>query len=261
MSQTVFDERTARQLDAMYRARDIVRRRRLVRDALGAQPGDHVLDVGCGPGYYVAELLEDVGSRGKLVGIDSSTAMLETAARRCAGLGHAEFHHGDATHLPVADQSSDRALCVQVLEFVPDTSAALAEFYRVLRPGGRVVLWDVDWATLSWHSNDPARMQRMLHTWDRHVAHPALPRTLGPALRDAGFEAVNVEGHAFTTAALDPETYGGAALGMVERYLTGLTDIDQSEVRAWADEQRALDQAGNYYYSVVQVCVTGRRSR
>lgn len=161
MSQIEFDEKAARQLDAIYRTRDVVRRRRLVREALAAEVGDRVLDVGCGPGFCSAELLLDVGSTGAVVGIDSSTAMLDAAARRCEGLGESVFLHGDATQLPVEDRSCDRALSVQVLEFVPNVPAALAELFRALRPGGRALVWDIDWSTLSWHSADPVRMQRM----------------------------------------------------------------------------------------------------
>jgi arsenite methyltransferase len=64
MSQLVFDDDLANQLETLYRTRDVLRRRRLVREALGAAPGERVLDVGCGPGFYVAELLSQVGATG-----------------------------------------------------------------------------------------------------------------------------------------------------------------------------------------------------
>ena len=259
MTAFVFDERALQQLEVMYRSRDAVRRRRLVREALGASAGDRVLDVGCGPGFLSSELLADVGARGAVVGIDASATMLAAATRRCEGQGDASFLEGDAVRLPVTDATFDRALCVQVLEFVPNVPAALAELHRVLRPGGRVLVWDIDWSTLSWHSADPARMRRMLDAWDHHLAHPTLPRTLAVALRTAGFADVRAEGHAFTTTALDPETYGGAALGIVERYLAGLADLDRGEVEAWAEEQRDLGARGEYYYAVTQMCFTATR--
>ena len=82
MSQLEFDESTARMLEALYGTRDVLRRRRLVRDALGVAAGERIIDVGCGPGFYVAELLEHVGSEGSVVGIDSSRPMLAGAAHR-----------------------------------------------------------------------------------------------------------------------------------------------------------------------------------
>ncbi len=79
------------------------------------------------------------------------------------------FYEAEATTLPVLDGTFDAAVSVQVLEYVPDVAAALAEIHRVLRPGGRIVIWDVDWATVSWHTADHARMRRMLDAWDHHL--------------------------------------------------------------------------------------------
>jgi SAM-dependent methyltransferase len=72
MSQLVFDDDLAHQLETLYRTGDVLRRRRLVGAALGAAPGERVLDVGCGPGFYVAELCEQVGATGAVVGVDAS---------------------------------------------------------------------------------------------------------------------------------------------------------------------------------------------
>src|SRR5207344_884062 len=109
------------------------------------------------------------------------------------------IQEGDALALPVEDESFDVVFSVQVLEFVADTTAALAEMRRALRPGGRVVIWDVDWATVSWYSPDPTRMARVLRAWDEHLAHPSLPRTLASRMRSAGFDDITSEGHAFAS--------------------------------------------------------------
>lgn len=258
MAQLEFAEGLAKQLDAVYRTRDVVRRRRLVHEAMAAQPGERILDIGCGPGYYVAELAERVGEAGSVVGIDFSEAMLAVAARRCAELSNTEFKEGDATALPVEDGDFDATLSVQVLEYVADVETALGEIRRVLRPGGRVVLWDVDWATLSMHARDSERSERVLRAWDQHLVDPILPRTLAPRLRAAGFEEVRMEGHVFATAELTNEAYGGSLLGVIEPFVAqcGLED----DARAWAAEQRELGEAGEFYSSVVQLCFSARRA-
>jgi arsenite methyltransferase len=259
MPQLAFDEQTGRRLEEIYRTRDVLRRRRLVHEALGAAPGERVLDVGCGPGFFVAELLDRVGPEGAVAGTDRSPEMLAAAARRCARRANVEFHRADATALPVAGGAFDRALCVQVLEYLPDPDAALAELHRALRPGGRLVVWDIDWATVSWHSDDPERMERVLRAWDRHLAHPSLPRTFAPRLRAAGFVDVALEGHAFASAEFSADAFGVAAMSLIEPFVAGQADVGAAEAAAWAAEQRALGERGEFFFACVQFCATATR--
>jgi SAM-dependent methyltransferase len=262
MSQLAFDERRARQMETLYRTRDVGRRRALVREALGARAGERILDVGCGPGFFVEELLGEVGADGALVGVDASPQMLAAAAHRCAAHDNVEFREGDATALPVEEAAFDAALSVQVLEYVADPTAALAQMHGALRPGGRVVVWDVDWGTVTWHSEDPERMQRVLRAWDAHLTHPSLPRTLGARLRAAGFGQVGVEGHVFATTALDPEAFGtGVVLKLVEEYAAGRPEIGREEAHAWAAEQRELGARDELFFACTQFCFTAVRER
>ena len=259
VSQLAFDEETGKQLEALYRIGDAVRRRHLVRAALAATAGERILDVGCGPGFYCAELLEEIGTTGTMVGVDSSPQMLALAARRCAGHDRVEFREGDATSLPVDDASFDGAVCVQVLEYVPDVAAGLSELHRALRPGGRVVIWDVDWATVSWYSADPARMDHVLAAWDEHLAHVSLPRTLAATMRSAGFEDIRMEAHSFTTTALDPDNYGVAAIPLIKSFVSGRTSVSEDEAVAWATEQQELGERGEFFFACLQFCFRGTR--
>lgn len=260
-SQMVFDERLARRLDATYRTRDMVRRRQLARAALGAAPGEHVADVGCGPGFFVAELLEEVGPVGHVVGIDGSPAMLALAARRCAGRANAGFAAANANSLPLAEAGFDAALCVQVLEYVPDVARALAGMHRTLRPGGRLVVWDIDWSTVSWHSRNPARMERVLRTWELHLTHPSLPRTLSSQLQSAGFTDIGMTGHSFVSVDADPEGFGGSLIPLIESFVAGRDGVSADEAREWAAEQRQLGADGEFFFCCVQFCVTATRNR
>jgi arsenite methyltransferase len=253
MTELVFDERVAAQLEAFYRRRQVQQRRALVLEALAPEPGEVILDVGCGPGFYVADLLE----RGATVtGVDSSPAMLAIARKRAPG---ALLLEGTATQLPLEDAAFDRALSVQVLEYVADVDGALAELRRVLRPGGRLVIWDIDWSTLSWHSDDGERMARMLAAWDRHLADPVLPRTLAAALRRAGFTDVQRHAHVFDTTAMDPETFGGNLPMNIRHYLAGLEDVDQEAATAWLADLSERDARGEYSFAFTQFRFTATR--
>jgi arsenite methyltransferase len=261
VNQLAFDEQTGRRLEALYQIDDAVLRRELARTELAARPGERILDVGCGPGFFCAELLEEVGEHGWVTGLDASAEMLSLAKRRCAEHENIAFQQADATCLPVGDAGFDAALCVQVLEYVADCSKALAELYRALRPGGRVLVWDTDWATVSWHSADPSRMQRFLAVWDQHLAHPSLPRTLAPAMRSVGFERVHASAHTFAATAWDAGRFGVSLIELIADFAAGRDDLSDSDAHEWAAEQRALGERGEFFFAYTQFCFTGTRSK
>lgn len=260
-TQLVFDEAAARRIEAIYLIGDAVRRRRIVRHAIGASPGERILDVGCGPGFYCVELLGDVGPSGSVVGIDSSAAMLALAARRCAGHDNVELHEAEATALPVEDGAFDAAISVQVQEYVRSVGTGLAELHRALRPGGRVLVFDIDWETLSVHSEDRLLTRRVLDAWDEHLAHRSLPRTLASDLRSAGFEDVRMQALAFVTVEFDRDSYGAALVPFIGAFVAGRQGIAEEEAQAWVAEQRRLGERGEFYFAVIQTCFTARKRR
>jgi len=259
VNQLAFDEQTGRQLEALYQIDDAVLRRRLARTALAPARGERILDVGCGPGFFCTELLEEVGEHGRVTGLDASPQMLALARRRCAERENIAFAEADATSLPVDDASFDAALCVQVLEYVADYSKALAELHRAVRPGGRVLVWDTDWATVSWHSGNPDRMRRFLAAWDEHLTHPSLPRTLAPAMRSQGFERVRASAHTFASTAWEPGTFGVSLIELIADFAAGRNHLSDSDALEWAAEQRALGERGEFFFTYTQFCFTGTR--
>jgi arsenite methyltransferase len=260
-SQLVFDEEAARRIEAIYLIGDAIRRRRIVREALAASVGERILDVGCGPGFYCVELLEDVGPSGSVVGVDGSAAMLTLAARRCAGQDNVELHEADATALPVEDESFDAAVSVQVQEYIPDVDSGLGELHRALCPGGRVLVFDIDWATLSVQTEDPRLTRRVLDAWDEHLAHRSLPRTLASRLRSVGFEDVRMEAHPLVTIEFDRDSYGAAVVPFVGAFVAGRQGITEEQAQAWVAEQRRLGERGEFYFAVIQSCFTARKRR
>lgn len=116
--------------------------RALIAD-LGLSPGSTGLDAGCGVGLYALWLAEAIGPRGRVIGIEPTTERVE-AARALVGqrldAGRLEFREGDATALDMKESSLDWVWCGDVLHHIVDTDRALAEFRRVVRPGGRIVV-------------------------------------------------------------------------------------------------------------------------
>jgi arsenite methyltransferase len=114
--------------------------------ALGEwRAGEVVLDLGCGAGMDSLLAARRVGPAGRVIGVDMTGPMVEKARANAlaAGVGNAEFHHGEADHLPVADESVDVVISNGVFNLCRDKPAVLAEVFRVLRPGGRLQMADI----------------------------------------------------------------------------------------------------------------------
>ena len=214
MSTTLqFDEEASLRSEATYMTPDVVEQRRAVRAALALGQGEKVLDIGSGAGLLAHEMAAEVGAVGSVDGIDPSDSMLALARRRRRPDGAAEirFLAGDACALPCADGSFDAAVATQVYEYVQDMPAALGEAFRVLRPGGRLLVLDTDWGSIVWHSGDAERMRRVLTAWDEHLVDPHLPRRLTRLLSDARFSVGRREAI--------PLVAVGTALGRVRTYV------------------------------------------
>ena len=122
-----FDERAARQIEAVYATPDVAATRAAVLGALEPRPGERIADLGCGPGYMARELALAVGPGGRVHALDLSEPMLELARRRCGNLPAVKLAAGDMTALALPDGSVDAAVALQSLAYVPDVARAIGE--------------------------------------------------------------------------------------------------------------------------------------
>lgn len=253
MSQLTFDADSARALEAIYMTPDVVAQRGRVIDLLAPAAGEHLLDVGVGPGLLALDLARLVGESGRMVGLDLAPAMVAAATARLAGLPQAEVRIGDAANLDLPDGAFDGAVSTQVYEYVADMPRALAELHRVLRPGGRALILDTDWRSLVWHSSDPARMDRVLACWDAHLADPHLPAKLGPLLREAGFTVRRTEIVPMFSPRWQPVSYAGGMVRTIRNFVRAngaRFGLDDAELQAWWAEQEVLIAADAFFFSV-----------
>jgi protein-L-isoaspartate O-methyltransferase len=116
-----------------------------LREILEPVPGEHVLEVGPGTGYYTLPVAEWLGTEGRLEVFDLQQEMLDHTMRRAGerGLANITPTQGDAQQLPYDDATFDAAYLVTVLGEIPDQAAALAELRRVLKPSGRLVVGEL----------------------------------------------------------------------------------------------------------------------
>jgi len=122
----------------------LITRNRL-RSVLCPQPGERLLELGVGTGYYSCELAEWVAPNGTVELFDLQQEFLDHTMRTASdrGLTNLIPTQGDATNLPYEDNSIDGVILTAVLGEIPDRQAALREIHRVLKPGGRFVVGEL----------------------------------------------------------------------------------------------------------------------
>lgn len=178
----------------------------------GVTAGDAAVDIGCGPGQLVRALAQRVGPSGRVLGIDPSAAMIDYATGRAKALSNCRFEAGTAQSLNLPDASVDVVTSTFVMHHIPEAerAAALAHMFRVLRPGGRLLLADTHPTGLILPAVIRIMSRFAAHrTDDTHATgHRADPlaavdiRRYREALREAGFGMVDFTALAPTTGVL-----------------------------------------------------------
>ena len=153
------------------------------------QPGEVVLDLGSGAGLACLLAARKVGPAGRVIGLDMTPEMLKLARRNAkrAGATNVEFNWGEIEDIPLPDGSVDLIISNCVVNLSPDKAAVFREAYRVLKPGGRMVISDI---VLDGELPPPIR--ESLIAWAACVAGALQePDYLGK-IRAAGFTEVDV---------------------------------------------------------------------
>ena len=241
---------TAERFETLYQSPKVLARRRKAHQLLGLGLGESVLDIGFGPGFYTAEMAEAIGPSGHVDGVDTSESMLALAKARCARFSWVTLQLGDAAQLLYPDSGFTAVLVSAVYSYVADLQKALAELRRVLRPGGRALIIDLDWDTLVWHSTDPARMKRITSIWQAEYVDPHLPRTLGPRLRQAGLKVEQLESNVMLSTEIDPYVEG--VTNLMGTAAPGHQGITTEEVAAWKSDLEQLASSGACFFSLNQ---------
>jgi SAM-dependent methyltransferase len=210
-----------------------------------------VLDVGCGTGAEVRALLRRPGFTGRLVAVDQSPGLIETARRLASEEGleeRVDYRLGDAHRLDLPDGAFDVAIAHTLLSHVADPTAALREMARVVRPGGAVAVFDGDFASWAWAHPDPALAAAMNEALIATVvANPLLMRQLPRSLHDLGLRLVEAQPNLYAEVGT-----GHYFLGAAESYAPLLAAsglVPAEDVQRWLEDQRRAVAEGTFFAS------------
>jgi len=211
---------------------------------LAPRPGERVLEVGCGLGADARELARAVAPTGSVVAVDVSEAMLNAARERHDDTLDVTYERADVTDLPYDDASFDVIRIERVLQHVPQVEKACSEMARVLRPGGRLLALDTDWASLVADVGDDALVDRVLTHAMGRMLQPRAARRLRGLLAGAGLADVSLHAHAFAyTSAAD----AAVLLPMFNEEIPQEANFMPAEDRdAWFAAVKESDAAGTF---------------
>lgn len=186
-------------------------------DVITIQPGEKVLDISCGTGLVTFPLVEGVGPKGLVTGIDLSDGMIEKATKEANEMGvkNVIFEHMDAEELNLPDASFDVAINSLGLMYYPNPDKAIQEMYRVVQPGGRA-------AALVWGRRKACGWAEIFPIVDRQVKSDVCPlffqmgtgNNLQTQFQNSGFQEIRMERFDITLPyQTDEEAIVGAFLG------------------------------------------------
>lgn len=248
-------------------------RRQMIAD-LHFQPGEAILDLGCGPGLWSRLLAAYVQPHGRVVGVDSSAESIAYARHTLEPNpfeASMEFLQADFYSIPFDADTFDATFCGNCLLYVRDPLKMLAEQKRVTKPGGRVIGKETDGSVLMLHPVDPPLLSKVLYATARALADRPpetqfdyIPgRKMHGLFLQVGFQNVTTKTYAIHKLAPLTPTAERYIRGSAEWYgKTGTPYLSEADLQRWQAyldpnaEQYILDRK-EFYYGTVEMVTVG----
>jgi ubiquinone/menaquinone biosynthesis C-methylase UbiE len=250
-------------LETRGRAASQARLRRRFLRFVPVRGGDAVLEVGCGTGVVVRDLLRLVAPRGRVVGVDRSRHLLTVARRLQAARpprARAVLRKAEGARLPFREASFDVALAVTVILHVADPLAVVREMARVTRPGGRVALQDQDFGLVAAAHPDQDLTEHILQGVARRMyAEPHSGRRLPALLREAGLDELRLLTDVYQDTTL--EAFSKAFLERRAENAVRFGLVGPRQAQAWLDGFTALVAQGTFVLTMNYFGAVGVKPR
>ena len=229
-------------------------------ERLALQPGQRVLDIGCGPATDTVALGRIVGPAGRVHGLDYDAAMVGQAQAHALAEGVSGWvlhHHGNATALPWPEGHFDACRSAGVFQHLIDPELGFDEVLRVTRPGGRLVVVDTDWASLTIDCAEAGIERRLVRFCaESMVENPYSGRRLPGMFRARRLRDVQIEVIAMfvTELALARQI---VRLDALEQEAMAAGVIDAEESRRWQASLECSATSAGFFACVNAVMVSG----
>lgn len=233
----------------------------------GFSLGQHLLDLGCGPGFATMELARLVGPAGVVHAVDAADTFLQPLKQGLAAarLSQVQVQQGDAHQIPLGDHSVDGVFVRWLLCFVTDPARVCREIARVLRPGGTVVAWDYyNYRSVGVFPQRP-EISRLFEAYYqsaiRHQGSYDIAAKLPGMMLDAGLELVDL--HPINRVARPGSATWQWVSMFHHSYLPKLVEAellteDESQAcrTAW---QQAENDPGSFFFSPPMLGIVARK--
>jgi ubiquinone/menaquinone biosynthesis C-methylase UbiE len=221
-------------------------------------PGQVIVDYGCGPGQLTVELARRVGERGRVHAIDLNDLFLRRTRERANAEGLGErvvVHRIEKDEVPLPPESADRVICKNVLEYVEEPAATLAQFRAALHPGGLAHAIDSDWGLLVVEPIGPERIAELFEAARHAYRTPLVGRRLYGLFRGAGFRDVRVQ----VLAGADTRGHMAPVVLNMAHYARAAGRLPAATLDALVGDLRAAIEGGTYLLLLPQFLVTGTK--
>lgn len=242
-------------LDELSMLRSVQECRDLMLEMLGIRPGHQLLDIGCGVGDEVRAMARLAGATGKAVGLDNSQAMIAEATRRSEGSGlSVEFLVGNAEHLEFASESFDGCRSERTFMYL-DAGRALDEMIRVTKPGGSLVVFDLDHDGISIDSSQPALTRRLAQFLSDNHRNGIVGRHLMRLFKERGLTDLTFKPHSL----ICPFSFFSRLYSRILIKAQQAGAITPTESTEWFSEMVEADKRGVFLMVVPGFIVSGRK--
>jgi ubiquinone/menaquinone biosynthesis C-methylase UbiE len=226
---------------------------------LDVEPGDSILEVGCGTGDDSLALAQIVGPGGRVVGIDAGEDMISEAKKRAENSNlPVEFFVQDVCNLDFPDNTFDGCRADQVFQHVGDPRKGVSEVIRVARPGARIVICDPDWETLTIDSTNKEVTRKIINYRCDAFSSGWIGRRLGGLFKSLGLADVFVNADVFVITNLSLADRFWRLRQTAER-ASKAGAISEQDASDWVSQLEEADRNGLFFGTVTGFAAVGQK--